>query len=202
MTAIESQCTFDEETHIYRIDGQIVPSVTQVLPKSGLEYVSEEALELAAIEGRRNHAILEALVKGENPRCETDHDLEMAYALEDFLRTETPGEIIGAEVMMFSRTKRFAGTADLICSGGIIDLKRSAGDPKIRALQLAGYQILHNERNPVVTHLRPMRWWILTVVDGRYKIRNVYNPLAETVFMGLVRVYHAKVNYQNYMRTV
>ncbi len=201
----DSALEFDQESHIYRLDSRVIPSVTQVLPKGGLEFVSPDILELAAMEGKRNHKILESLVNQENPQCETLHDMEMAEVLEDFLQHETPGKIIGSEIQMVSRKSRFAGTTDVLFEMGITDLKRSSGDPKLRALQLAGYWILAIENgliNPKLLKGRKPMWWILTVESGKYKLRNVYNPLAESVFLSLVRAEHARVNFENYMKVV
>lgn len=53
---------FDEESHIYLVDGQIVPSVTQVLGKrfgGKYDHVNRETLKRAADRGTRIHKAIE-----------------------------------------------------------------------------------------------------------------------------------------------
>lgn len=75
---------FDAENHIYRLDGVIVPSVSEVLRFASRELygsTSVQALEIAADRGTRVHAATEALDR--NGTADIDPDIEpyvRAYA--------------------------------------------------------------------------------------------------------------------------
>ena len=64
-----AELTFDPEKHIYRLDGFIIPSVTQVMkPLSDEKYkdVDQEVLDAAAKRGTAVHSACEffGLVRG------------------------------------------------------------------------------------------------------------------------------------------
>lgn len=115
--------TFDPETHTYRVDGEAVPSVTQLVSIFGAPLQEEEwdglelTVEAAAERGSTIHAYLQHRLEGGEPE---DFELPSAYAayadaIELFLAehllepilVETPlwGEVRGV---------RFAGTPDLV----------------------------------------------------------------------------------------
>lgn len=190
--------TFAADTHTYMVDGRVVPSVTQVLPSSSF-HVDEAHLQETRDEGIRNHSILHALAMGLNPGCVTDREVQVANAIDDFLCAESIGDIILTEQRMHSRRYRYAGTPDLVTDTMILDLKRTTGDRKMRALQLAGYHIMLVENG----YISPTnRWWILTTNHKSYTLANVYNELAESVFKGLVQAWHARQALDIYKRSI
>src|SRR5712691_6921904 len=63
--AARPQLTFEEEPHIYRIDGRIVPSVTQVLKGVFGDLIWPWANEFAMERGRRVHQATHLWILGD-----------------------------------------------------------------------------------------------------------------------------------------
>lgn len=148
----EQTLTFDEETHTYRLDGETIPSVTQLTDIYSTLSVDEGddlelTMEAAAERGTVMHSYLENRLWGEPdetiefPEAYSDYadavELFLSeHVLEPYL-TETPmwGEAEGV---------RFAGTPDFV---GRIDGKLSILDWKFVSqvqktkvgAQLSGY---------------------------------------------------------------
>lgn len=187
---------FDEANHIYRVNGRVVPSVTQLLPKSEyLQNMDPERLSELADEGKANHAAVEEFLHTRKATCGYLEGVEKFLADYD----RELGNLVAAERAMGS-IRGFAGTADMIFEHAIVDLKRSFGDRKIHALQTAGYNFLAVENaltRPVKKH-----YILVSHDDGTYEAVNVYNDRAEVIFLGLVSKWHIEANIQNYFRGV
>ena len=144
--------TFDAAAHVYRLDGEIVPSVTQILTRSGLidfshlpGYVREAALE----RGRVVHQAIHFL-------NENDLDLEafgrsfpqyLGYvdAWRSFCAQRSFVAVLN-ETIVGSRRHRVAGTLDAlgILDGAAVLLDFKTGRPSDVAsdLQTAAYLAL------------------------------------------------------------
>ena len=136
--------TFDESTHTYRIGGNAVPSVTQVLSEIGWVDKTWYTPEGAA-RGTKVHEILAAMDLG----MEVTYDAEFdgyVKAWEMFRRFIT--SFGGVEVQMYAKTFGLAGTIDRVRQNIITDIK--TGVPAWwHVYQLGGYQLLLNENgNP------------------------------------------------------
>ena len=59
----KSTCTYNEEWHTYRVNGKIVPSVTQLLDDGSYTNVNEELLKQAQDRGTLIHKEIEMYVK-------------------------------------------------------------------------------------------------------------------------------------------
>jgi hypothetical protein len=59
----KSTCTYNEEWHTYRVNGKIVPSVTQILDDGSYQNVNPEVLKQAQDRGTLIHKEIEAYVK-------------------------------------------------------------------------------------------------------------------------------------------
>ena len=108
MDSNKSRISFDEASHTYRVDGKIVPSVTQLLPK-GEFFVSDERLAECAVEGTANHKEIEEFIRtGISTSPLTD---AMRKFMEE--QKDKTGGLVACEMPLAS-AKGFAGTADLI----------------------------------------------------------------------------------------
>lgn len=151
--------TFDEEKHEYRFNGQIVPHVTGVL-KDMTDYsmVPPAKLEAARQKGVAVHKMVELWAKNELD-YETLPEWQIPV-LEFWLHfvADTHLEIIDSEKKCYHETYRLAGTRDLKCrmpkakerrfrEPGILDIKRSFFAGAAIGLQLAGYEILDEQKN-------------------------------------------------------
>lgn len=114
--------TFDPETHTYRVDGEIVPSVTQLTaifgpppPEEGDDL--ELTVEAAADRGSTLHAYLQHRLEGGEPEDFELPDVCCPYAdaVELFL-SEHRLEPMLVETPLWGEARgvRFAGTPDLV----------------------------------------------------------------------------------------
>ena len=123
--------TFDEKTHIYRLDGSVIPSVTTVMKLLSLsEYggVREDVLANAATRGSAVHHAIENYINfGIEDISEEYKPYFLAFL--KFLSDKQPN-ILSSEGKVYHRFLRYAGTVDLICeiNGEIflIDFKTTA----------------------------------------------------------------------------
>ena len=137
--------TFDAAKHEYRLSGEKIPSVTQILKiLTGDVYanIPERNLQIAAERGSAIHEAFEIwALYGID-----DVDSQYRPYMDAFLTwwKENKPEECSAETMLYHPVLRYAGTADLICKINgkttLIDYKTTAkAFPKIYALQLEAY---------------------------------------------------------------
>lgn len=181
---------YNPETHEYFIDERRVPSVTGIVPKTYF-YCDPETLENARLEGIENHAYVKMYL-------DTGDTFGLQY-LEIFKRfmEENPqlGPVVRYEEPLYSRKYRFAGTPDMEFQSALVDLKRTFGNSKYHALQLAGYAIL--------TGTKTRNWYIL-VIDQEadtYKLTNVYDKYAIDIFKGLLQQHEFQRNFEIWRNT-
>jgi hypothetical protein len=183
--------TFDRDKHEYRIGESPVPSVTQIIPKPDF-YCTPEQLEAARVEGEENHSMIKMFFDtgaGSDP---------MIISLIDWLEENKnmTGDIVLYEKALFSKKHSFAGKPDAIFSKAIIDFKRSYGNKKLHALQIAGYHSLAIE-NRIISKSKV---WLILVYNGKkFTAKNVYDPQAESIFISLVKKYYIERGLEIWM---
>lgn len=184
---------YDDENHVYKIDGVIVPSITQLLPKQDF-YVSDARLAELSEEGRDNHSMIKMFFDTKD----TCND-PMLTALSDFVENEAHfGELICCEKGLFSEKLMFGGTPDAIFENAIIEFKRSFGKRQYHALQIAGQQILAVENGL----MNKTRKWIVAWYDGgKFKKKNVYNDRAEIIFRSLLKKHYIDQAVTDYLES-
>ena len=110
------ELAFDEEPHIYRLNGVRIPSVTSVMePLNRAKYdgISARTLRQAAAKGTAVHNSIENALKFGFVDIPPEHQ---GY-LEAFLkwRDATKPEIVASEVKLYHKKMLYAGTVDLLC---------------------------------------------------------------------------------------
>lgn len=140
-----SELQFEEDTHTYKLNGSIIPSVTQLMkPLSDAVYgtVNDFALDMAATRGTAVHnAIENYLLFGiEDIQQEYEGYLE---AFKKWFEKYKP-LVIATEIKVYHKIMRYAGTADLIVEIDgqkiLIDLKTSSVVQKmLTGVQLEAY---------------------------------------------------------------
>lgn len=142
----------------YEIDGDRFPSVTEVLGAVNLCDLSAiplENLENASRRGQLVHSWIELEAGGHlGPGAEPDEELEpYVHGFRRFVE-ETGFEIEDQELVVVSRTHRYAGTLDLVGTygkgklrgrRGIVDLKAAAQIMPWTRLQVMGYGLALEE---------------------------------------------------------
>ena len=159
--------TFEKENHIYRINGNVVPSVTQTIGgwiKVGRVYVNTftgaavpaDLFEAAGAFGTDVHTMISYHITGDLDTDALGSDfLAVLVQFERWVDTVKP-EIIDNEVMLYSPRCQFAGTRDLKC---IINKKLHIVDFKTGAYDMAGPQLAayvqldkENDKSRAVRH--------------------------------------------------
>ncbi len=139
------ELTFDEEAHIYRLNGSIIPSVTTLMkPLSEIHYggIDEATLNRAADRGTAVHNAIENLVKYGIEDIEPD----FAGYLDAFRAWMKDYEVkpFVSETKIYHKLLRYAGTADMGCEergvNTLVDFKTtSALIPMLVGVQLEAY---------------------------------------------------------------
>jgi hypothetical protein len=142
MTPTSPNLTFDDATHEYRIDGAIVPSITQVIGASNLWDDTHWSPETAE-RGRYVHKAIELDIQGKLTLGLVKHIGRLEGCIKSWrkFRADNPGKVVASELKLCDPVFRFAGRLDLIyrlCDDtfGIIDIKAGAPQPW-HALQAA-----------------------------------------------------------------
>ena len=178
---------FDENSHIYIVDGLIVPCVTDILSRKYKDYdgVSQETLKRAANLGTKLHKAIEIYEK----KGITNNSEEFKNYL--FLKKHYKIENIDNEVpIIYEENGKvlFAGTLDQIYKIdnklGINDFKRvSAPNKEKIALQVNLYKIGYEQ-----TYHKNIE--ILSFMHLREEKRKFYKlPVNEEMAMKLVKEY-------------
>jgi len=109
------ELTFDDEHHIYRLDGIIIPSVSSIMaPLSSAEYkgISEKTLNHAANRGTSIHNSIENWIKFEIEDVEPEYQ---GYfdAFRSWYEKYKP-VIIGSECRVYHPLLKYGGTIDIL----------------------------------------------------------------------------------------
>ena len=109
------ELTFDDPSHIYRLDGEIIPSVSRIMePLKEATYsgISEKTLRNAADKGSSVHNSIENFFKFGIEDVAPEH---RAYfdAFLDWFEKEQP-VVVGSEIRIYHKILRYGGTIDLL----------------------------------------------------------------------------------------
>ena len=160
-------CEFDEPSHTYRIDGRVVPSVTQVLRDI---IPGWSAGEWYLQRGRAVHACAEMIARGQAFENDPAIDGQVA-ALRRFFREVKP-DVLAVECRVHSADLQYGGTYDMLCGVGnktvLVDYKASL-DERV-AWQLAGY-------SQAMLPTADVRYGLGVEItgDGTYRMSAVYD---------------------------
>jgi len=137
---------FDADFHVYTLDGEELPSVTQILEAAGIidySHIPWNVRHLALERGRAVHAATELDDRGDLDETTLDPMLEGHLAAWRRFRAETGFTPTLIEHRDYHRLHRYAGTIDRLgnFNGGraaVLDIKTNHAEPWVR-LQLAAY---------------------------------------------------------------
>ena len=163
-----------DEKHIYRVDGKVVPGVTEILADNkliDLFGIPVPALEKARALGTEVHSVSEHFDKG-SLKVETIDPAIVPYftAYLKFLK-ENKVEILEIENFVYSKTWKYCGQIDRVVQigkkKGIIDLKSTTGMPAFVTIQTALYGVAYEE---YTGNKIDFRWAVQLKPDGTYKL--------------------------------
>ena len=175
--------TFDSGRHEYRLDGEIIPGISQLLRAAGLLGDVERLPAQAREAGTARHAWIEADLHGRlNPRKIIPEAVRpWVYAARAALR-DTGARVLGIELLVLNRAVPYATKLDALVSWRegtwIWDWKTGGAWPSYPA-QLALAALCLRER--------PRRACIFLNRRGRYRIEEHADPHDYTVAADVIR---------------
>lgn len=113
------ELTFDEASHIYRLNGDIIPSVSKLMePLKDQCYggISKRTLENAAIKGSAVHNSIENWIKFGIDDIPSEHRGYFNGFMEWWKQYKP--RVFGSEVRIYHKLMRYGGTIDLLCEIG------------------------------------------------------------------------------------
>lgn len=186
---------FDAPSHTYRLDGAMVPSVTQVIApiRDDFAGVPPDVLERKRQLGTAVHLACELDDEGELDEATLDETLVPYLGAWRKFRSETGFVVVLNEQQLGDPVLRFAGTVDrfgtIDGTQWLIDLKTSASLSAAFGVQLAGYQRLlgfTKDDAPVRRAAVQLR------DDGSYRLQEYKNPNDWPAFMACLQIFNWK----------
>ena len=192
--------TFDAAKHEYRVNGAVLPSVTQVLRDFyDFSMVAPDVLEYARQRGVAVHKAVQLDI--DNDLDEASVAPEISGYLEAWrnfrsqcgLRQADFGEV---ERPMYHPTYKYAGTPDMtVClykRWTVLDVKATADLHPAVALQLAGYRELVNANTPKGQHKIEQRCALRLMDNGTYRLQSYTDKGDWSVFLAALTVHRFK----------
>lgn len=189
-----SELTFDAESHTYRLDGVVLPSVTQVLkPLYDFRGIDPDVLNAKAALGTAVHRACE--LHDNNDLDEESEEGRAALAplagylagYRKFLAEKRP-EVIHNEQRMHHPGHLFAGTLDrrYFMEGHLwdVDLKSTVAMSPIVGVQVAAYTAMQTAAG--ASHAR--RGALQLFPDGKYKLHEFRERNDWPTFLSLLTV--------------
>lgn len=189
--------TFDAATHTYRIDGAVVPSVTQLLrPMQNFDGIDPAVLEAKRELGTFVHKACE--LDDEDDLDEDSLDPVILGYVQGWrkFKRETGALVLQSERQLCNRALGFAGTLDRVAelhhlnapSRWLLDIKTSAEIDAWVGVQLAGYRLLLESNGDHVDALAAVQLF----PDGKYALYRFGHPDDVRCFMSLLSIHHWK----------
>ena len=190
---VETRIQFIEDTHTYLLDGNPVPSVTEILkPLVDLSRVPQETLEYKRSLGKAVHKAIELY-----ERQDLDVDTLDAEALPFFeawlkFKQETGFRAFLTEQVVWSAKLRYAGTLDILGTRGggadpdeLLDAKCVWAMSAATGPQTAGYALALKESHAIAVK---KRGGLQLLKDGTYRFFPYNNPYDETAFKACLAI--------------
>jgi aryl carrier-like protein len=182
---LAGRLTFSAQAHEYRLDGRVIPSVTQVLKEAGLigQYAAGESWR--AEMGTAVHRAAE--LDDENDLDEAALDPRLLPYLNQWreARKALRLEFLGLELTLADEVYGYGGTLDRVAVLGdtgrpaVIDLKTGTPE-RWAALQLAGYaRFVPFDVDRLVIQLPH---------EGKFKVHKYEDPRDADIFLAAVTV--------------
>jgi len=175
---------FNAEKHEYFLNGNPLPSVTQIL--SDLGFIDKNFFtEYGRTRGKFVHLACELDDKSELDEEGLDSALLPYLTAWRSFKRDTGIKIEAIEKPVVSEIYRYAGTLDRLGifnnAPTIIDIKSGAISPWV-GLQLAAYEIAENKRLK--------RFAVQLMETGKYKLHTYAGPQDRQIFISAVACWH------------
>ena len=194
-----------DESHIYRVDGDVIPGVSEILKAGGYGnpaeteggfVISDEVIDNAADRGHIIHEAISLLMAGDlDWETVDDECLPYMNAFKEWMDA-TGFYAVSSEALFFEPEFRYCGTRDLVGYIGddltIVDPKTgSAGLKPWHKYQLAAYAYPMSERGTkwprrIILHLKK------TGSYKTYEFSTIKAPWEMEVFLACRTIHTAK----------
>jgi len=188
--------TFNEENHEYKLNGLIIPSVTQIISGAGLvnfDYIDEETLREKAELGKKVHTTTELYDK-DSLDIKSLHPILRNY-LNSWINFKKDYGFLPLEIeeTFYHKDYNVIGCVDRIGFIGkdksIVDLKHGI-KLKSHAIQTAGYKLIHNYKKSK-GNMAKKRFCVYLTEKG-YKVEENKEQTDEAVFLAALTIYNYK----------
>lgn len=186
--------TFDPVRHEYRLDGRVVPSVTQLLtPIQDWSGIPKSVLEAKAILGTAVHRACELDEDGLLDEETLDERIEPYLRAFKKFKAEKRPKLLANEKRLFHLTLGYAGTLDRLYEidgwPWIIDLKTAVAHNPWVGVQLAGYVGLV-EASELKPEKAIVRGGLNLRPDGTYRLHPCTDPTDWPTFVSLLTLHN------------
>lgn len=215
MTAIFS---FDEPSHEYRLDGERLPSVTQIIEpiRPDFSMIPPAVLEAKRAFGTAVHLACELDDLGELEDDGTDTRVMGCVKAWRKFRAALDVEVLANEHRLYHPVMRFAGTLDRLvnmatrgritgAANWVLDIKTSDDKHPSYGVQLGGYRLLlagQSETGPLSSDFGRlmrgmgvddvMRGSVHLFDDGTYRFHQYLDPSDEATFIACLAIHRFK----------
>lgn len=194
---------FDEPTHVYRLNGVVIPSVTTILrPLYDFRMIDPAILHAKAALGTAVHRACE-LLDNDDLDQETDEGKAGLEPIAGYLagyvkfKAEVRPVVLENESRLFHPVHRYAGTIDRRYTINRdlwdIDLKSTVAMSPLVGLQTAAYSELFKANGD---RRRPRRGALQLFPDGKYKLWEFKDPSDIAVFLSLLNIHRFKERHE------
>ncbi len=191
---------YNDERHEYRLNGTVIPGVTEVLKSAGignLSHIAEETLWRKSALGKAVHEACELLDQGKADAYELHPEVQpyvAGYRL--FLREHKP-KVLAVEEMVAHPQLQFAGTLDRRYRlrdkrHALFDLKATAAMPASVGPQTAGYELALPEH--IIRRDGPVqaRYCLRLLPDGTYRMVELTDVSDRNTFLSALNIHRWK----------
>jgi len=182
---------FDEESHVYSVDGVKLPNVTSII--KGVFGSRSWWTDRSAEKGRALHLACHYEILGRLDSSTLDPAIQGRFSAFLDFREKTSYEYVGTEERYYSPKYWFAGTVDIETQTGIMDIKSSL-DPAAY-LQLGAYTILRPSREAQIIELKENGSWKLHSL----KTKSTWKASLrywQTAFLNVLSVYNLMIRHK------
>lgn len=195
--------TFDAIKHEYRVDGAVLPSVTQVLASCyDFSMVAPDVLERKRQIGVATHRAIQLSLADDLDESSIRPEWEGYFRAWQAFRREARITAFGAiEKPLYHPKLRYAGTPDVpLCLNGtwsVLDAKTADDTHPAWALQLAGYQELLNVNAAKGEPQIEKRFSLRLRENGTYRLDEFTDRRDFTTFLAALTVHRWKEEFAN-----
>ncbi len=190
---------FHEDSHAYELDGQMLPSVSQIL--RDMDFIDAQWFtEYACQRGTLVHRIIQYHLNGELDKDSVDPELYGYLEAWKKFEAETKYEAHIIELPMASEQHRFAGTPDSVGNIGkdraLVDIKTGAITPATQ-VQMAAYILLLEDtlEAPIIPHgAKIKRIAVQLKADGTYCLKEFKDRQDRQIFLAALACWQWQKN--------